>query len=296
MAAQTIHDTTGRIVCDISRATRLVVALFCLLTLTSCSSIQFAYNQLDTWLRWRLDDYVDLNGGQKNQLTTSLESFHRWHRQTQLPRYAEFLDELAYEASNGDLESVSLPAIEEDLSQFWDTSSNQLYRQLLPLAAQLTPAQIDELEQSMLEKRMESLEKWQRSPEKVRERRNKRIRKQSQRWLGSVNGRQEQLIAAFVDQVAYNPLLRDQQRQIWQARFISVLREKPEGYQQHLLDLMHNPEQLWSEDYRRMQAERREQAMRLSRELLASTTPEQRRHLTETLRDYASDFRTLAQR
>lgn len=296
MAAQTIRETTGLIRSNMAHAMRLLVAVFCLLALTSCSSIQFAYNQLDTWLRWQLDDYVDLNSGQKSQLSTSLESFHRWHRQTQLPRYAEFLDELALEASNGDLEELSLPAIEEDVNQFWDTSSNQLFQQLLPLTAELTPTQIDELEQALFEKRMESMEKWQRSPEKVRERRNKRIRKQSRRWLGSVNDRQEQLIAAFVDQVAYNPLLRDQQRQIWQARFVSLLREKPPGYQDQLLDLMHNPEQLWSDDYRRMQAERREQAMKLSRELLASTTPAQRRHLTETLQDYATDFRTLAQR
>ncbi|KUJ83306.1 hypothetical protein AWR36_005385 [Microbulbifer flavimaris] len=296
MATQTVTGTTAFTASLTGRAARLLLALFCLLALTSCSSIQFAYNQLDTWLRWQLNDYVDLNRNQKDQLASSLESFHIWHRQTQLPRYAEFLEQLAYEASNGDLEEVSLPALEDDINQFWDTTSGQLYQQLLPLTAQLTPAQIDELEQALLEKRMESLEKWQTSPEKVRERRNKRIRKQSRRWLGSINERQEQLIGAFVHQVAYNPLIRDQQRQIWQARFISLLREKPPGYQDKLLDLMHNPEQLWSEDYRRMQDERRKQAMQLSRELLASTTPAQRRHLTETLRDYAVDFRTLAQR
>ncbi|GAA5524027.1 hypothetical protein Maes01_00579 [Microbulbifer aestuariivivens] len=275
---------------------RLLWLLFCLLSLTSCSSIQLAYNQMDILLRWQLSHYVDLNSRQKDRLTSSLESFHRWHRQTQLPRYADFLEQLAQAAANGELEEVSLPALESEVNQLWDSSSGQLYQLLLPLTAQLTAAQIDTLEKNLQEKNMESLQEWQESPQKVRKERLKRLRKQSRRWLGSINDEQQQIITAFIDQVAYSPPLRDQQRRLWQARFISLLREKPPGYQDQLLDLMQNPERLWPEEYRQMWEQRRQQAMQLSRELLASTTPAQREHLTESLRDYALDFRSLARR
>ncbi|MFC6978553.1 hypothetical protein [Microbulbifer taiwanensis] len=59
-------------------------------------------------------------------------------------------------------------------------------------------------------------------------------------------------------------------------------------------DLMLNPEQLWSEDYKQLQEQRHRQARQLSEQILASTTEVQRRHLTGALREYARDFRTLA--
>lgn len=274
----------------------LATLLLSLLILGSCSSVQLAYGQLDRWIRWQLDDYVDFNGAQKQQLIAALDSFHSWHRQTQLPRYADFLQQLADRVEQGQLENVHSEPVEDQVRQFWETSSVQMYDLLLPLAAELEPAQIDELEENLLEKRRESLEKWQKSPEKIQRRRRKEIRKQSERWLGSLSAEQETLIADWVSQVAYNPLLRDQQRQIWQAQFLELLRRKPDGYLNKMRDLMINPEQLWSPEYQQMQEQRHRQARALGERILSSTTAAQRRHLTQTLREYAADFNELARR
>ena len=282
--------------CRARRCLRVTVLLLTLLLLGSCSSVQFAYGQLDRWMRWQLDDYVDFTRSQKHQLKASLDIFHSWHRRTQLPRYAELLQQLANGVEEGQLENVQLEPVEEQMHQFWETSSRQLYDSLLPLAAELEPAQIDELEQNLWEKRRESLEKWQKSPEKIERRRRKQIRKQSERWLGSLSNSQEALIADWVHQVAYNPLLRDEQRQLWQARFLELLRRKPDGYLDKLRDLMLNPEQLWSPEYRQMQEQRYQQARALGEQILTSTTPAQRQHLIETLRDFAADFNELANR
>lgn len=267
-----------------------------LLALGSCSSIQFAYGQLDRWLRWQLDDYVDLNRTQKSQLQAALDSFLAWHRQTQLPRYADYLEQLAGQVEGGQPDAVQLAAVEETVRGYWDAASTQFYDLLIPLAGSLERDQIDELEKNLREKRAESLEKWRKSPGKIERRRRKRIRKHSERWLGSLSDKQEELIADWVAQVAYNPLLRDRQRARWQARFVELLRNKPDNYQSQLRDLMLNPEQLWSDDYRQMQEERLRRARTLSEKILASTTPRQRQHLTETLREYAGDFRELAGR
>lgn len=272
------------------------VLLSILLALGSCSSIQFAYGQLDRWLRWQLDDYVDLNRAQKGQLQAALDSFLAWHRQTQLPRYADTMEQLAERVDKGQLDAVRLEAVEDRARGYWDAASTQLYELLIPLAGTLDSEQIGELEENLREKRAESLEKWRESPEKVERRRRKRVRKHSERWLGSLSDKQEELIADWVAQVAYNPLLRDRQRARWQARFVELLRNKPDNYQSQLRDLMLNPEQLWSDDYRQMQEERHRRARTLSEKILASTTPRQRQHLSETLREYAGDFRELAGR
>ncbi|MGL6160610.1 DUF6279 family lipoprotein [Microbulbifer sp.] len=276
------------------RILRLLPATTLLLLLASCSSVQLAYNHMDRWIRWQLDDYVDLKGPQKQQLAAALDSFHHWHRQTQLPDYADYLEQLADRVQQSQFTSAQLQAVEKQVGDFWDTASARFYDILLPLAATLDSGQIDELEENLQEKREESLEKWRESPEKIQRRRLKQIRKHSRRWLGKLSGEQEALIAEWVAQAAYNPLLRDRQRQLWQARVIELLRRKPEGYLQQLRDLMVNPGQLWSEEYRRMQDQRHRQIRSLSEQILATITPEQRLHLEAALRSHAGDFRSLS--
>jgi len=262
------------------------------LLLTSCSSVQFAYNQLDRWMRWQLDDYVDLDRNQKQQLIAALDSFHHWHRQTQLPRYAEALRGLAAQVEAG--KAPDQAAIETRVRSFTDTASAQLVDLLLPLAAQLRPQQIDELAGHLEEKRRKSLDEWRDSPDKVHRRRADKIRKQSERWLGSLTDEQEALITAWVEQLAYNPLERDQQRQLWQARVLDLLRRKPDGYLDTLRSLLLQPEQLWSDAYRQRQLQRRARARALGEQLYTTTTAEQRLHLVATLREYAEDFAELS--
>ncbi|WP_346837195.1 DUF6279 family lipoprotein [Microbulbifer sp. SAOS-129_SWC] len=262
------------------------------LLLAGCSSVQFAYNQLDRWMRWQLDDYVDLDSAQQRQLKGALDSFHRWHRQTQLPRYAEFLRTLATRVESG--QALDMRTLETRVTAFADTASAQLLDLTLPLAAQLRPQQIDELAQHLQEKRRESLEEWRDSPDKVRRRRGKKIRKQSERWLGSLTDEQEALITGWVEQMANNPVQRDRQRQLWQARVLELLRHKPAGYLDKLRSLLLRPEQLWDDNYRGRQQQRRARARALGQRLYTTTTADQRRHLVATLREYADDFDELS--
>ncbi|SDJ85949.1 hypothetical protein SAMN05216212_0977 [Microbulbifer yueqingensis] len=270
----------------------LLLAL--VLLLPGCSSIQFAYNQLDRWMRWQIDDYVDFTDQQEQQLRRALTQFHAWHRRTQLPEYADYFENLAARIESRQLGPGDLPAVEQQATAYWETSSAKLYDLLLPLTATLQREQVQELAYNLREKREESLEKWRKSPEKVQKRRLKRIRKQSERWLGSLSDTQEQLIAAWVEQVAYNPLLRDQQRRKWQASFIDLLWRRPGNWLARLRDLIDNPEQLWSAEYRLIQQERERRARELAEQIFATITDEQRQHLTRTLREYAADFRALS--
>ncbi|WHI45843.1 DUF6279 family lipoprotein [Microbulbifer sp. JMSA004] len=272
----------------------LIILLVVASLLSSCSSIQFAYNNIDYWIRWKLHDYVDLNSQQELEFQGALNSFFHWHRQTQLPKYANFLTQLADKVDQGQLEDPQLGPAEDEVRHFISSASNNAFNLILPIAAQLTPQQIDRLQHNLIKKQKKTLEKWQRSPWKVQRRRDRQIRKESRRWLGSLTDQQKQLIAAWVKQVEYNPVLRNEQQQIWQSHAIELLRQKPDGYLEKLRSLLENPEQLWTDEYRKAQEQRKIQARELGEEILSSTSPTQRRHLSKTLRDYAQDFRTLS--
>ncbi|WP_299941957.1 DUF6279 family lipoprotein [uncultured Microbulbifer sp.] len=260
----------------------------------SCSSVQFAYNNIDYWIRWKVHDYVDLNRAQAAELQAALDSFFRWHRQTQLEHYAEFLTRLADGVDEGALESPRLEPVEQQLQQFLHSASDSAYDLFLPIVAQLDKHQIDELQKNLRKKQQKALEEWQQPPEKIRRKRNRQIRKEGERWLGHLSQEQINLIAAWVSKVEYNPQSRSAQRQLWQSKVIGLLRSKPPGYVATLRNLLVDPQQLWSPQYRQAQERRQEQARELAEQILSSTTPPQRHHLSRTLREYAQNFRILA--
>ncbi|WP_105103554.1 DUF6279 family lipoprotein [Microbulbifer pacificus] len=273
-------------------ATRLAILLLVahLLLLGGCSSIRLVYGHLDWWMDHTLNKYLDLKGAQKDLLSQRVDEFHRWHRQTQLPRYADYLDQLAAEVDTPNATPARLLEIERQVDEFWHSSIAMLSDLLLPVLVQLDEAQIQQLAENARKEREKSLKKWQ----KERNKREKEFRKQAERWLGDLTPEQSAMVDRELATTTFDPERRDAQRQRWTNAFIQTLQDKPAGYQKTLRDLLINPQSLWSDDYRRMQDELRAQARNLGSEILKSSTPEQRQHLKTTLRDYAADCRILA--
>ncbi|WP_043318784.1 DUF6279 family lipoprotein [Microbulbifer sp. HZ11] len=272
-----------------SRAVILLMAAL-LLLLSACSSVRLAYGHLDWWMDRTLNKYLDLDGAQKDLLQQRVDEFHRWHRQTQLPRYADYLEELAGKVDDADTSPTKLAAIEARVDAFWHASITMLSDLMLPILVQLDDKQIDQLSENMEDEREKSLKKW----DKAQRKREKEFRKQAERWLGDLTGAQESMIDRQVATTTFDPKRRDAQRQLWTAAFLDTLRNKPQGYEARLRALLIDPQSLWSDDYRKMQDQLRAQARTLATEILESATPEQRAHLKNTLLEYAADFRHLA--
>ena len=70
------------------------ILLFSLVFLVGCSSTTFIYNRIDFLLPWYLESYVDLNQEQRKNLNELLEPFFEWHREEELPKYAEIIGDL----------------------------------------------------------------------------------------------------------------------------------------------------------------------------------------------------------
>ncbi len=86
------------------RPTRLWL-LVILLLLAGCSTLPIFYQRGPTLAYWWLDSYLELNPTQKVTMRASLRDWFRWHRATQLVRYAEVIAALrstAHEALTAD--------------------------------------------------------------------------------------------------------------------------------------------------------------------------------------------------
>ena len=49
--------------------------------------MRFAYENADTYLRWKAGNYVDLQGDEADELDDRIDEFHDWHRKNALPKY-----------------------------------------------------------------------------------------------------------------------------------------------------------------------------------------------------------------
>ena len=76
------------------RLTRIIGVLALAGWLVSCSAVKTLYNQAPDLAYWYLDGYVNFNGAQSLQVKSGLERLQAWHRQTQLPAYADMLRRL----------------------------------------------------------------------------------------------------------------------------------------------------------------------------------------------------------
>lgn len=271
------------------RAIGATLALI-LLFVGGCSSVRLVYGHLDWWMDRNLNKYLDLKGAQKDLLQQRVDEFHRWHRQTQLPRYADYLESLAADVDSPGANPEKLNQIEKQVDTFWHSSVVMLSDLLLPIVTQLDEQQVDQLEVNVREEREESLKKWEKSKRK----REKEFRKQAERWLGNLTPEQDAMIDHQVDNTTFDPKRRDAQRQLWAKEFIGTLRSKPDGYEKKLRGMLIDPQSLWSQEYRQMQDQLRAQARSLASDILKTTTPEQRAHLKSSLLEYAADFRILA--
>ena len=74
--------------------TRKLIAVVLLTLLVAGCTMSFTYNHLDWLIPWYVDDYVDLSRQQRQLLQGQLGPVLQWHREEELERYLEILDQI----------------------------------------------------------------------------------------------------------------------------------------------------------------------------------------------------------
>ena len=123
----------------------LTCVVFFSLLLSSCSSIQLAYNQVDFLLKWWIDDYVDLTSEQSQMYDQAIPLIVKKHRQEELPKALQQLRQLRAKVEQP-LQIDDGVKIVKDIKSFSRTSINLLQDDAVTLALSLQPKQFTYLE------------------------------------------------------------------------------------------------------------------------------------------------------
>ena len=269
------------------------LALFAiLLCLGACSGTTFVYNRLDTIVPWYVDDYVDLNGSQEQQLDEELQPFLDWHRQQELPRYVQLLDEL--DGSLGQpITAKEVAVIYDGIEVAWLRLEEESLDWLLELGGTLSDEQVQEFLAYLQERQEEYEEEYlPRTEAEYREETYDSFADSFEDYMGRLDPRQlERLQQASADMERSDAVWL-QERAAWLQR-LAVLMQREPGWQQRVRDAVAARGETVSERYREVFQHNLEVIFSTVADLLNSRSEKQDRRLRGELADLREDLQVL---
>ncbi|MBX9612752.1 MAG: hypothetical protein K2X51_14120 [Burkholderiales bacterium] len=279
---------------------RIIGLAVVVLAVSACSAIKLGYNQLPDITYWWLDSYVDVREPQVARLREEITNLHAWHRQTELPRYASLLDNLALLATGPVTPEQSCAALDDMRTRF-TALTTRLEPAAVWLAQQLTPEQLAHLKQRQADNDVKWRKQWlDGTPAEAAERRVEMSIDRSEDFYGSLQDPQLAAIRATIARSGYSPRIAWAERQRRQQDLLQTLERVRVGGMNDAQTLaalrgwldraLNPPDPVHRDNLRITLREGCEGAARLHN----STTAEQRERAVRRLRAYARDLRELA--
>ncbi|KQM46807.1 MULTISPECIES: DUF6279 family lipoprotein [Pseudomonas] len=273
----------------------LVVLLTLSLVLAGCNRVGLAYRNLDVIIPWTLNDYLDMNAGQKSWFNGTLKEHLAWHCTTQLPGYLDWLDRLQQMVDNNQITDAALQARTVEAKQ----AIAEVAREITPSAIQLLQGLDDQQVKDMGDALAKDLRKRQdeylKPPlaQQIKER-AERMSKRLVAWMGPLSPSQQNRVTAWSIALGEQNQEWIGNRAHWQAQFIDALQQRHSAdFPQKIQQLLVDRESLWTPQYRTAYAQTEAAARGLIIDLMAESTAQQRQTLTQKIGKVRSDFQAL---
>jgi hypothetical protein len=259
---------------------------------SGCTALRLAYDNADTYLRWRAGSYLDIHGKAGDELDERIDAFFDWHRAKALPTYARLSDEAAKRLSDG--------LSPEDVVWGYDVlqvqareSLRQAAIQIAPMLDRLDAKQIGHLEKRLADdNRRYARENLGGSEAERRARRAKRMQDRLEEWVGRLTREQVQRVKLYAERAPLTDEFRDRDRKRLQADFVAMVKkreavkrlpDRAANWQQGRDPAFVAANQIWQREF-----------YALLLDLDRTLTPAQRARAVANFRRYAEDFAALA--
>ncbi len=202
--------------------------------LAACSSTQFFYNRLDTFIGWYVDDYVRFDNEQQARFDQELSEFFRWHRREELPVYIRFLADfetlLDREITEADTDRMA-----NEFRAAVDRAQVRAVNAMLVMGATLDEAQIrDFLAELKKQQREYEQDRLDRSDEQYVEDAYDSLKDNLEDYLGRLNPMQKATLKQAAEQYIRLDRAWLKDRAEWNALLETVLTARAPGWQEVL--------------------------------------------------------------
>ena len=269
-----------------------------LLVLSGCSS-QFMYNNLDWMIHWYLDDYIDLNKGQRKLFDEQFSIWHGWHRNEELAKYVAQLEQARGLIAEDKMTKADVDQQFNEARNHWIILRNRIAPDLIDIAVTLSDEQVADLFSAMSKENQKEQEKldelYAKSEQKRIEKRQNDIEENLEEWMGRLTSEQKTIIKRYVGQfrpnwqnwLVYQRHIQSEARKLFDTRNANA------DFQSQLLQLMTNPESYRHKELNENSEFNSALFSDLTWEVLQTITPKQRAELLDTIDDYIDDFSDL---
>ena len=275
---------------------RILVALLALSVLLSgCNRVGLAYRNLDVIIPWTLNDYLDMNAGQKSWFNDTLKDHLAWHCTTQLPGYLDWLDRLQQMVDNHQVSDAALQTRTLEAKQAIADVARQITPSAIQLLRGLDEQQVREMDQALAKDLRKRQNEYLKPPlaQQIKDR-SERMNKRLDAWLGPLSASQQERVLAWSTALGAQNQQWIGNRAHWQAQFIAAVNQRASSdFPRKMEQLLVDRESLWTADYRQAYAQTEAAARSLLVDLMAESTVQQRQKLVQKIDKVRSDFQSL---
>ncbi|NWA44859.1 hypothetical protein HX871_10800 [Pseudomonas reactans] len=273
----------------------LVVLLTLSLVLTGCNRVGLAYRNLDVIIPWTLNDYLDMNAGQKSWFNDKLKEHLAWHCTTQLPGYLDWLDRLQQMANGNQVTDAALQARTTEAKQAIDEVAREITPSAIELLQGLDDQQVKEMNDALAKDLRKRQDEYLKPPlaQQIKDR-AERMSKRLDAWIGPLSASQQNRVTAWSIALGEQNEEWIGNRARWQAQFIDAVQQRKNAdFPQKMQQLLVDRESLWTPQYRTAYAQTEAAARSLIVDVMAESTVQQRQKLTQKIDKVRSDFQAL---
>lgn len=190
----------------IARTWRMaLVALLGALVLTACSATRIAYNQAPTLAYWWIDAYADLTDKQSVQVRQDIDRFLAWHRESELPLYADRLAQWQTRIMK-DIPATQACTEFDAMRAAYLRALDRSLEPLTALALQLSPEQLQHMRRHQEKGNQDYVEKYlSRDPTEHLDDRLERYVDRYETLYGELSERQKEQLRAALQDSRFDP-------------------------------------------------------------------------------------------
>jgi len=272
----------------------LICCTALLIGFTGCITLSFTYNHAERLLLWRIDRYFQLSQDQDAYLKAKLSELYVWHRQTELPRYSEFLRQVNERWQDG----LTLEEIDWSFDTFAKLRGSLADRIAGPGSAFLVTVdakQLKHLERVVQREHRQWQARAGATPEERSAKRAKNVISSLRDWLGPLTVEQERLTERLVKDMTATTDDWFTYRMKRKEEFVQLLQSRPKSAViEHKLEEWFEPSEKPSAGQNDSIQRLRQDVKRTILTIDRTITSRQRAHASEKLQKLIGEIQSLA--
>jgi hypothetical protein len=277
------------------------VFLGLVLGLSGCSLVVSGYNNAPNLLMFLwINPHVDLNAAQEKQTLADLKTVLEWHRQQQLPLYADWLKTMQKLVAE-DISAEQVCSLAQSITDSLDPLVEQFEEPLTRLSLTLTTAQLQTLKKKYQQDLKDYRKDWKldASAEAQLDVQTDKGQSNAERLYGRLSAQQKKLLRQLAQNSGFEAertsAERERQQRESLAMHTRIVQNQPTPEEarawvrQWLQSSLHTADP----EYAAYLKKRKRLNCEASAQFHNITTPEQRARAVKTLKGYEEDVRAL---